>query len=292
MNGRIKMNQTSPVRAALAGLTVLSLLSACSSDSPSNASGSVRAAASQVDPTPFKVLVFTKTAGFRHYSIPIGIATLQTLGAQNGFEVVSTEDASAFTAGNLKQYAVVVWMNTTGIVLTDKAQRQAMEDFMAAGGGFVGIHSAADTEYDWPWYEQLVGARFKCHPLQQTATFNNEAPEHPSTAHFGKTFQTFDEFYSFNRSPRSDVRVLLSIDETSYMQNPNTSNLPDSPTFPQGVNGTMGDHPMAWCHRNAGGIAWYTALGHEGTQYATPDFQQHVLRGIQIAAGKLAADCR
>ncbi len=274
-------------------LTVAGLLSACGNDGGTTAAGGTAARTSeQGTQAPFKILVFSKTAGFRHYSIPIGVATLQQLGSANGFEVVATEDDKVFTPENLKQYAAVVWLNTTGIVLTDNRQRKAFEDYMAGGGGFVGIHSAADTEYEWKWYETLVGARFKCHPLQQTATLINEAVDHPSTAHFAKSFTTFDEFYSFNRSPRKEVKVLLSIDEASYMQNPNTSNLPDSPTFPQGVNGTMGDHPMSWCHRNTGGIAWYTALGHEGTQYASPDYQQHILNGVMVAAGRVQANCQ
>lgn len=240
---------------------------------------------------PFKALVFSRTAGFRHNSIEIGTMALQDLGAANGFTVDATEDPTAFTPENLAQYRVLIWLNTTLTVLDTEAQRQALQGFMAKGGGYVGIHSAADTEHDWPWYGSLVGAYFKSHPPQQLGRFNIEAADHPSVAHLANPFIIFDEFYSFTSNPRGTVRVLMSADESSYLQNPNTSCLPNSPTFPNGISGVMGDHPMSWCHDRMGGRAWYTALGHEAALYQLPDFREHVLQGILTAAKRVAADC-
>ncbi len=240
---------------------------------------------------PFKALLFSRTAGFRHNSIEVGTAALKDIGNANGFTVDSTEDPTAFSAANLAQYRVVIWLNTTLTVLDTPAQRQALQDFLARGGGYVGIHSAADTEHDWPWYGSLVGAYFKSHPPQQVGRFRIEAADHPSVAHLANPYTIFDEFYSFQTNPRGTVRVLMNIDETSYAPNPNTSCLPDSPTFPNGLSGVMGDHPMSWCHDRMGGRAWYTALGHEAALYQLPDFRTHVLQGILTAARRVAADC-
>src|SRR6266403_2021959 len=119
---------------------------------------------------PYKVMVFSATAGYRHASITNGIAAIQTLGSTNGFTVDATEDATAFSDVNLAQYKAVIFLNTTGDVLTNTTQESALQNFIRAGGGWVGIHSAADTEYGWPWYGGLVGAYFASHPAIQQAT--------------------------------------------------------------------------------------------------------------------------
>lgn len=241
---------------------------------------------------PFKVLVFYKAVSFIHYSIPLGLLMLQTLGNENNFVVDMTADAASFTPENLAQYQAVIWLNTAGNVMDNDEQRAAMEGYMRQGGGYVGIHSAADAEYDWPFYEQLVGSYFKSHGINQFGNIINEAPDQPSTAHLPATWRIFEEFYSFRKNPRDQVNVLLSIDEDSYMPDPNTTQLPNSPTFPVGESGVMGDHPMSWCHNNTGGVSWYTALGHEGYLYVLPEFKQHVLNGILTAAQRVKADCQ
>jgi uncharacterized protein len=244
----------------------------------------------------FSVLVYSRTAGFRHLSIPEGIAAIQDLGAEHGFGVEATEDPAAFTDDNLARFAAVVFLNTTGTVVEDEG-KAAFERYVRGGGAWVGVHSAADTEYDWPFYEELLaGAYFLSHPVQQPGVLQNEAPDHPSTAHLPERWQIpFEEFYSFQQSPRPHVRVLLNIDESTYSQDPNTSHLPDEetfPSFPEGETGVMGeDHPMSWCHEIDDGHAWYTALGHEGYLYRTPDFRAHLLGGILTATGRLEADC-
>ncbi|MGC4750222.1 ThuA domain-containing protein [Micromonospora sp. DT201] len=220
-----------------------------------------------------KVLVFSKTAGFRHSAIPNGIAAIQQLGSANGFTVTATEDAGQFTTSNLAQYQAVVFMSTTGDVL-NASQQTAFESYIAAGGGYVGVHAAADTEYSWPWYGNLVGAWFDSHPAIQTATVKIEDRTNPSTAHLGTTWVRSDEWYNYRTNPRSSARVLASLDESSYS------------------GGNMsGDHPITWCKAYGGGRAWYTGLGHTEASYTDPNFTRMLLGGLQVAAGAVSADC-
>ncbi|MFC5290538.1 ThuA domain-containing protein [Actinokineospora guangxiensis] len=219
------------------------------------------------------VLVFSKTAGFRHDSIPDGIAAIQNLGAEHGWEVTATEDAGAFTDENLADYAAVVWLSTTGDVLND-AQQGAFERYIEGGGGYAGVHAAADTEYSWPWYGELVGSYFKSHPQNQDADVLVEDHDHPSTAHLPGTWSRYDEWYSYQSNPRGNVKVLAALDETSY-----------TPTDPSG------DHPIVWCHGVGEGRSWYTGMGHTKESYAEPDFLTHLKGGIEYAAGVTPADC-
>ncbi|MDI3385363.1 ThuA domain-containing protein [Streptomyces sp. B-S-A8] len=220
------------------------------------------------------VLVFSKTAGFRHDSIPEGIAAVKDLGAANGFTVDATEDAGAFTPGNLAKYDAVVWLSTTGDVLND-TQQAAFEKYIKSGGGYVGVHAAADTEYDWPFYGELAGAYFQSHPHIQPAKVDVEDHAHPATAHLGQVWDRTDEWYNYRSNPRDRARVLASLDESSY------------------TGGTMnGDHPIAWCQEFDGGRSFYTGGGHTKESYAEPAFKQHLLGGIRYATGAANADCR
>jgi type 1 glutamine amidotransferase len=224
-------------------------------------------------PPAYEILVFSKTAGFRHESIADGVRAIRELGAADGFAVTATEDGAAFGADHLRRYAAVVFVNTSGDVL-DASQRRAFEAYIRGGGGYVGVHSAADTEYDWPFYGGLVGAYFAAHPAVQPATLRVEDNGHPATAHLGETWQRTDEWYDYRTNPRSTVRVLLSLIESSYS------------------GGRMGtDHPIAWCHAYQGGRAFYTGGGHTPGSYAEPDFRTHLLGGLRYAAGRVAADC-
>ncbi|WP_370517512.1 ThuA domain-containing protein [Pseudactinotalea sp. HY160] len=234
----------------------------------------------QTEPPPpedeaFDALVFSKTSAFRHSSIETGIAAIEALGAENGFSVDTTEDAGAFTAANLAQYDVVVWLSTTGDVL-DADQQAAFEDYIRSGGGYAGVHAASDTEYDWSWYGDLVGAYFSGHPANQDATVVVEDPAHPSTAHLPAEWDRYDEWYSFRDNPRGDVHVLASLDEDSY---------------DPGGNAMGDDHPIAWCQDFDGGRSWYTAGGHTNESYGEPGFREHLLKGLQTAAGVVPADC-
>ncbi|MFZ3567137.1 ThuA domain-containing protein [Streptomyces sp. BH097] len=221
-----------------------------------------------------RVLVFSKTAGFRHDSIPEGIAALKELGAADRLAVDTTEDATAFTPGNLARYKAVVFLSTTGDVL-DAAQQKAFEGYVAKGGGYLGVHAAADTEYDWDYYGGLVGAWFQGHPAIQPATVRVEDHKHPATHDLPDAWQRTDEWYNYRSNPRDKVHVLASLDETTYS------------------GGTMkGDHPIAWCQNYGGGRAFYTGGGHTKESYADPAFRGHLRGGLLYATGKVAANCR
>jgi cytochrome c len=221
-----------------------------------------------------RVLVFSKTAAYRHASIPNGIAAIKKLGAEYGFTVEATEDATAFTQKNLRRYAAVIFLSTTGDVLDD-AQQDDFERYIQAGGGYVGIHSATDTEYDWPWYGRLAGAWFNGHPQNpnvRTARYHTIDSTHISTQGFPAQFERTDEFYNF-KSIDPTIHVLVEIDETSYEG---------------GTNGAH--HPMSWYHDFGGGRAWYTNMGHTEATYTEPLFLRHLLGGIRYAIGNGTID--
>ncbi len=215
----------------------------------------------------FAVLVFSKTAGFRHDSIPAALAALEKLGAAHGFAVTASEDGAAFTDQGLAAFQSVVFLNTTGDVL-DEAQQQSFERYVSGGGGYVGVHAAADTEYDWPFYGRLVGAWFRGHPAVQDATVLVADRAHPATSMLPARWQRRDEWYAYRGNPRGNMHVLATVDERSYQ------------------GGDMGpDHPIAWCHEVGRGRAFYTGGGHTIESWAEPLFLAHVMGGIRWAAG-------
>ncbi len=219
---------------------------------------------------PGKLLVFSKTGAFRHASIKDGKIALQKLAAEHNFAIDFTEDAAAFTGANLAHYDAVVFLLTTGNILDD-SQKAAFERYIRAGGGFVGIHSASDTEYNWSWYGGLVGAynnqAYKHSGVTQ-ATIHVEDRTHPSTDMLPAIWIRTDEWYNFASNPRGRVHVLMTVDEKTYK------------------GGTMGaDHPIAWYHEYDGGRAWYTALGHTPQSYYEPLFLAHLWGGITYAVG-------
>jgi cytochrome c len=229
---------------------------------------SIDSAAADIASPRFAVLVLSKTTGFRHDSIPQGIAAIAALGAEHGFAVESTEDAARLGDANLARYRAVVFLNTTGDVL-GPSEKVAFERYIASGGGFVGIHSASDTEYSWPWYGRLVGAYFASHPAIQRATVRIADPSHPSTKGLPQSWERTDEWYNFRTNPRGAVHVLATVDEASYS------------------GGAMGaDHPIAWCQTIGYGRSWYTAMGHTAESYAEPLFRLHLLGGIESVGGK------
>lgn len=218
-----------------------------------------------------RVLVFTATAGWRHAAIPDAVEAVRQLGEVDGFRVDHTEDPARFTDDHLAGYAAVVFLLTSGDVLGAE-QEAAFERYVRAGGGYAGIHSASDTEYDWPFYGDLVGAYFDRHPPVQTGQID-VVGRHPSTAPLSERWEWTDEWYAFRERPQG-VHVLMTVDESTY------------------DGGTMGaDHPIAWCHEALGGRAWYTALGHRADGYADAAFRAHLSGGIRYAAGLAEADC-
>ncbi|MFN8642576.1 MAG: ThuA domain-containing protein, partial [Candidatus Binatia bacterium] len=225
------------------------------------------------EPTPVRVLMFSRTAGFRHDSIANARALLTALPASEGIAVTATEDPTVFTDGGLAAFDVVAFVNTTGDVLDD-AQQAAMQRFIRAGNGYVGVHSAADCEYGWPWYGRLVGAYFRSHPLLPVnVEVTTEYADHPSTDELPATFRFVDEIYNFDRNPRKDHTILLTVDEAGF-------------TFPNTDGGpSMGaDHPIAWFKEFEGGRSFYTNLGHRPETWSDPAFIRHLLDGIRWAA--------
>ena len=221
----------------------------------------------------FRALVFSKTTGFRHASIEAGLSQLRALALEEGFSLDATEDATVFNDSSLSQYQVVIFLNTTGDILNGE-QEDAFERFIRSGKGFAGIHSAADTEYDWPFYGNLVGAYFESHPAVQPGTITIADRVHPSTSHLPPRWEHTDEWYNYNTNPRGGVHILATVEESTYQ------------------GGSMGhDHPISWCHNFEGGRSWYTGLGHTAQTFETPLFQEHVLQGIKYAAGVIEGDC-
>jgi cytochrome c len=214
-----------------------------------------------------KILVFSKTKGYRHASINVGKPAIQKLGTENEFDVDTTENAAAFTEDNLKNYAAVVFLSTTGDVL-DLQQQNAFKRYIQAGGGYVGVHAAADTEYDWWWYNKLVGAWFKSHPKTQKARiikmpvddkrFEVQTPEN---------WERTDELYNY-RAISGDLKVLYKLDESSYEGGENPE-----------------DHPWAWYHDFDGGRSFYTGMGHTDESWTEPEFLAHLTSGIKYAIG-------
>jgi type 1 glutamine amidotransferase len=234
----------------------------------------------------FSALIFSKTAAFRHTEcIPQATVAIAQMAARRGFEVDATENAAAFTDENLANYDVVIFLCTTGDVLNE-AQQSAFERYIRAGGGYAGIHSASDTEYDWAWYGGLVGAYFRDHPGSvnpqfQVATMIVEDRRTAATQRLGRTWTREEEWYNFRTNPRDSVHVLLSVDESTYD--------PRGYSVPGGSPG-MGDHPISWCQPYDGGRAFYTALGHKGVYWEEP-LLSHVLGGIEMAAGAKRFNC-
>lgn len=220
-----------------------------------------------------KLLVFSKTTVYRHESIPDGVQMLRELGEQNGFAIDHSEEGDVFEDQALANYAAVVFLSTTGDVLNAE-QQSALERYIQQGGAYIGIHAAADTEYEWPWYGGLVGAWFKNHPEIQTAAVDVVDRAHPSTKMLPPRWERTDEWYNYLRNPRGDVHVLMTLDEETYEG---------------GENGD--DHPIAWCHPYDGGRSWYTGGGHTKESYADPLFRQHVLGGIRWAIDAQPGDC-
>jgi type 1 glutamine amidotransferase len=243
--GRQTAIQAAPTRAACAGTPA----SAC----------------------PARLLVFSKTAEYRHPSIPAAKEAIRRLAAEHGWTADFTEDASAFTNERLARYDAVIFLLTTGDVL-DADQHGAFERYIRAGGGYVGVHSASDTEYDWAWYDGLVGAhnnRQHKHSSVVRGTIVVTDRTHSSTRMLPERWTRTDEWYNFATNPRPRVHVLMTMDETTYS------------------GGTMGaDHPIAWYHAYGDGRAWFTALGHTSESYGEPLFLAHLWGGIAYAAGR------
>jgi type 1 glutamine amidotransferase len=211
---------------------------------------------------PPSVLIFSKTSGFRHTSIEPGIKAITALGRENGFKTDTTEDSADFTQANLKRYAGVIFLSTTGDVLNPE-QQLAFESYIRGGGGFVGVHSATDTEYGWPWYGKLVGAWFDSHGDIQNAAVETVSPF--GSAKLPQPWVRRDEWYNF-KSVSPQTTVILKLDTHSFIGSKHG-----------------GNHPIAWYHEFEGGRAFYTGLGHTDESFSEAPFLAHVLDGIRYA---------
>lgn len=245
------------------------LLVACGVQSCSSSTSKQQApvAAAEESADTSRILVFSKTSGFYHESIPDGIAAIQRLGNEHNVVVDTTKNAAYFNPDSLRNYDAVVFLSTTQDVLNSQ-QEEAFMQYIRSGGGYAGIHAAADTEYDWPWYNKLVGAYFLSHPKQQNATVRVNNKNHSSTRHLPDNWEIFDELYNY-KSINPDVNVLATLDESTYQGGENGEN-----------------HPIIWYHEYDGGRAFYTGLGHTKESYSNPVFLQHMWGGINYAMGQ------
>src|SRR5574339_743358 len=239
-------------------VVALSIVAGCGSSSTS--SGGVTQPTTSSSPV--RVLMLTATRGFRHDAIPVAREVMTGLATSTGaFTVTTTEDVSLITSTTLSSYDVIVFALTTGELEFSAVQKSAIVDFVSQGKGFLGVHSAADTLYEWPDYGRLVGAYFKEHPWTQSATVVVEDPANPSTAGLGDRFSITEEFYTFRDNPRPRVHVLLRLDAPSV--------------------GATGDYPLAWTQSFGSGRSYYNALGHFTETWRDSRFQRQLVGAVQ-----------
>lgn len=223
----------------------------------------------------FTVLLFTKTVGWHHKSINAAVSAFEEMAENHHFDLDWQEDANLISDQNLARFDVVVFLQTTGDILNAK-QQEAMERFIRSGKGFVGIHSAADTEYDWPWYGKMVGHRFVIHPVIQTAKLSVINRSFPGLEYFPDEVLWTDEWYEYGPALSDHLTYIMSVDESSY-----------DPKADWGrVKGEgMGEfHPIAWYQEYDGGRAFYTGLGHMPATYGNKNFIEHIFGGLYWAA--------
>ena len=211
--------------------------------------------------------MLTATAGFRHDAIATAQQVMTSLAASAGdIRVTTTESLASLAAASLADYDVVFFALTSGELPLTAEQRAALVNFVSNGRGFIGVHSAADTLYEWPEYGRLVGAYFKEHPWTQQGTVVIENTTHPAARGIGERYSLMEEFYTFRENPRPRVQVLLRLDAASV--------------------GASGDYPLAWAHSVGSGRAYYNALGHFPSTWTDSRFQQQLLGAIRWVAGR------
>ena len=242
-------------------LALVAAFGACSSNTPTTPTA-------PQGPTftgpPVRVLMLTATYGFRHDSIAAAREVMPGLGQRTGaFTVSATEDVAAVNAASLSNVDVLMFTLTTGELPFTADQRAALLNFVNTGKGFIGIHSATDTLYDWPEYGRLVGAYFKDHPWTQRASVIVEDASHPASGNVGSSFSIEEEFYTFRENPRPGVNVLFRLDATSV--------------------GATGDYPLAWAHTVGAGRSYYNALGHFPATWQDSRFQSQLVGAIRWA---------
>jgi len=237
-------------------LAIIAIAAACGSTSPTQPSPA----------QPIRVLMLTATAGYRHDSIPAARSTMADIASKQGYVVNATETLSEINASSLSATNVLMFALTTGELAFDASQKDAIVRFVEGGGGFVGVHSAADTLYNWSDYGRIVGAYFKDHPWTRQGTVTVEDSMHPATAGLGPSFSLVEEFYTFRTNPRGTSHVLLSLDAASV--------------------GSQGDYPLSWTQTIGRGRSYYNALGHFDSTWTDPRFQNQLSAAVRWAAGR------
>ncbi|HIC56538.1 MAG TPA: ThuA domain-containing protein, partial [Acidobacteria bacterium] len=223
-----------------------------------------------------QVLYVTQSAGFAHPVLPLTEEILPAIGRQHdAFDIDITRDASILTTDILKRYDAVVFY-TTGELPMNADQRTTFLQFIRNGGGFVGIHSATDTFYDWPEYGELIGGYFDNHPWREEVSVRVEDNTHPATRHLAERFQINDEIYQFKKWSRDRVNVLMSLDTQSV------------DTTKDSVHRNDNDFALTWSHSYGEGRVFYTALGHEETVWQDDRFQRLIVNGIVWAIGDVS----
>jgi type 1 glutamine amidotransferase len=246
----------------------LSVLAACGS------SGDAVTTPTPSAPPGRRVLVVTYTTGFRHGSIPVAEQTLEALGRSSGAFTVqfcrtADEVRTHLSPAGLSAFDAVVFANTTGnLGIPDLP---AFLDWIAAGHGFAGMHSAADTYHDEPAYLDMLGNEFLTHGAEAAIDAIVESPAHPASAPLGSRLAIFDEIYKFTRPNRGAVTMLLSLDRHP------ADGLPEQ--------GQAADLPLAWAKSHGRGRVFYTALGHRDEVWRDQRYQQHVLGGLLWTLG-------
>jgi len=246
---------------------------------------------------PHKVLIFSKTNGFRHGSIPVGVAAVTLLGEKTGaYTSVQSEDDAYFEPAKLKEFDAVIMLNTTMEIFrpakmpTDAKSRdlalereamlkQSLVDFVKGGGGLAGIHAATDTYHNWGEYNRMMGGTFAGHPWHKSVPVTNLAPDHPLNQMFkGKGFEVVDEIYQFRQDTAlpTDRKMLLALD--GGRMDVSRGNRKD------------GLYPISWLSTYGKGHTFYCSLGHNDHIFFNPAILQHYLAGIQYALGDLPAD--
>jgi len=234
----------------------------------------------------FKVLLITETKGWYHESIEAGVVAINDLAATHNFEVDRQQNAQKITEDKLKNYAAIIFLSTTDDIF-DESEKLAIQKFIQSGKGFVGIHAASDTEYNWEWYTKLVGRMFHIHPSQQTAKLKILNHDFPGLESFPNSLLWTDEWYEFGPEKVSGLKYLIAVDEKTY--DPKTvwkGRDTDAKGKPMDrVGNGMGElHPISWYHEFDGGRSFYTALGHIDNVYKNHWFLEHLYGGIYYAA--------
>ena len=234
----------------------------------------------------FKVLLITETGGWYHESLEAGVIAVNELAAIHNFDVERQQNAQKITEDKLKKFDVIIFLNTTGDIF-DENEKQAIQKFIQSGKGYVGIHAASDTEYNWEWYTKLVGRMFYIHPSQQTAKLKILNHDFPGLEGFPDSLLWTDEWYEFSPEKVSGLKYLITVDEKTYKPETVWKSKEKDATgnFIELSTKGMGNfHPISWYHEFDGGRSFYTALGHINNVYKNHWFLEHLYGGIYYAA--------